>query len=197
MASSSSIAKVLDFGISKIRGSQTVKTQDALAARHAAVHGARAGDRQALRQSTSAPTCSRSARSSTRCCGAARRSRARRSRGRVQGGLRAAAAARGELEPTLPRTSSTRSSRRWPRSQRAFHGRGGVHHALTGRPLQTLDRARAKNPAPEAFASTQRGDAGVAAAAGRGDDGRAAKWRRRFRRRRGRRRSRGAAPSSR
>jgi serine/threonine-protein kinase len=28
-------------------------------------------------------------------------------------------------------------------------------NALTGRPLQTLDRARAKNPAPEAFASTQ------------------------------------------
>ena len=32
-------------------------------------------------------------------------------------------------------------------------------NALTGRPLPTLDRARAKNPAPEAFASTQAGDA--------------------------------------
>ena len=32
---------------------------------------------------------------------------------------------------------------------------GAFINALTGRPLQTLDRARAKNPAPEAFASTQ------------------------------------------
>ena len=44
------------------------------AARHAAVHGARAGDGPARDRSTSAPTSSRSARSSTRCCPASRRS---------------------------------------------------------------------------------------------------------------------------
>ena len=161
-ASSSSRCKVLDFGISKIRGLADGADAGVGAARHAAVHGAGAGARQEHARSTRAPTSSRSARSSTRCCRGGRRSWARRSPRSCSRSCTTSSRRSRSSMPSLPKNVVDAVEQALAKDVNArFSDVGAFINALTGRPLQTLDRARAKNPAPEAFASTQAASGGA------------------------------------
>ena len=152
--------KVLDFGISKIRGSQTVQTQDSVLLGTPQYMA----PEQALGKNSEID-----ARTDVFALGAivyemlAGRAGVHgrhAGRGGVQGGLRRSSRRWPMRRRTRRRTSSRPSSGRWRRIRtQRFADVAAFIDALTGRPLQTLDRARAKNPAPEAFASTQAAEA--------------------------------------
>jgi len=147
--------KVLDFGISKIRGSQTVQTQDSVLLGTPQYMA----PEQALGKNTEID-----ARTDVFALGAI-----------VYEMLSGKAAFMGEtlaevvfkvvydkqpplgqIEPGLPTNVVDAVEQALQKDVDArFADVGAFINALTGRPLQTLDRARAKNPAPEAFASTQ------------------------------------------
>jgi serine/threonine-protein kinase len=147
--------KVLDFGISKIRGSQTVQTQDSVLLGTPQYMA----PEQALGKNTEID-----ARTDVFALGAI-----------VYEMLSGRPAFMGEtlaevvfkvvydkqtplsqLEPSLPKNVVDAAEQALAKDVNArFSDVGAFINALTGRPLQTLDRARAKNPAPEAFASTQ------------------------------------------
>ena len=135
------------------------------AAGDAAVHGAGAGARQEHARSTRAPTSSRSgAIVYEMLSGKAAFMGDDAGGGGVQGRVRQAAAARGDASRGCRRTCADAVEQALEKDVDArFADVGAFINALTGRPLQTLDRARAKNPAPEAFASTQAAGASQAA----------------------------------
>jgi eukaryotic-like serine/threonine-protein kinase len=154
--------KVLDFGISKIRGSQTVQTQDSVLLGTPQYMA----PEQALGKNTEID-----ARTDVFALGAI-----------VYEMLSGRPAFMGEtlaevvfkvvydkqtplsqLEPSLPKNVVDAVEQALAKDVNArFSDVGAFINALTGRPLQTLDRARAKNPAPEAFASTQAASGGGA-----------------------------------
>jgi len=154
--------KVLDFGISKIRGSQTVQTQDSVLLGTPQYMA----PEQALGKNTEID-----ARTDVFALGAI-----------VYEMLSGRPAFMGEtlaevvfkvvydkqpplsqLDPSLPKNVVDAVEQALAKDVNArFSDVGAFINALTGRPLQTLDRARAKNPAPEAFASTQAAASGAA-----------------------------------
>ncbi len=146
--------KVLDFGISKIRGSQTVQTQDSVLLGTPQYMA----PEQALGKNAEID-----ARTDVFALGAI-----------VYEMLSGRAAFMGEtlaevvfkvvydkqaplagLEPSLPKNVLDAVEQALAKDvNQRFSDVGAFINALTGRPLQTLDRARANNPAPEAFAAT-------------------------------------------
>jgi serine/threonine-protein kinase len=147
--------KVLDFGISKIRGSQTVQTQDSVLLGTPQYMA----PEQALGKNTEID-----ARTDVFALGAI-----------VYEMISGRAAFMGntlaevvfkvvyempppliEAEPQTPPNVVAAVEQALAKDPNArFTDVAAFINALTGRPLQTLDRTRAKNPAPEAFASTQ------------------------------------------
>ncbi len=158
--------KVLDFGISKIRGSQTVQTQDAVLLGTPQYMA----PEQALGKNTEID-----ARTDVFALGAIVYEMLS-GRAAFMGATLAEVvfkvvydkqAPLGQLEPELPRNIVDAVEQALAKDPNArFADVGAFINALTGRPLQTLDRARAKNPAPEAFASTQAAGAAVSQPAG-------------------------------
>ncbi|HEY2744587.1 MAG TPA: serine/threonine-protein kinase [Polyangia bacterium] len=158
--------KVLDFGISKIRGSQTVQTQDAVLLGTPQYMA----PEQALGKNTEID-----ARTDVFALGAIVYEMLS-GRAAFMGATLAEVVFKvvydkqtplGQLEPTLPKNVVDAVEQALAKDVNArFSDVGAFINALTGRPLQTLDRARAKNPAPEAFASTMAAGAASSAAPG-------------------------------
>ncbi|HEX6838466.1 MAG TPA: serine/threonine-protein kinase, partial [Polyangia bacterium] len=146
--------KVLDFGISKIRGSQTVQTQDSVLLGTPQYMA----PEQALGKNTEID-----ARTDVFALGAIVYEMLS-GRPAFMGETLAEVVFKvvydkqpplAELEPGLPKNvvDAVEQALAKDANQR-FADVGAFINALTGRPLQTLDRARASNPAPEAFAAT-------------------------------------------
>ncbi|MCU1283006.1 MAG: serine/threonine-protein kinase [bacterium] len=153
--------KVLDFGISKIRGSQTVQTQDSVLLGTPQYMA----PEQALGKNTEID-----GRTDVFALGAIVYEMIS-GRAAFMGSTLAEVVFKvvydkqpplGELAPSTPKNVLDAVEQALAKDPNArFADVAAFINALTGRPLQTLDRARAKNPAPEAFASTQAA-AGVA-----------------------------------
>ncbi len=147
--------KVLDFGISKIRGSQTVQTQDSVLLGTPQYMA----PEQALGKNAEID-----ARTDVFALGAIVYEMLS-GRAAFMGATLAEVvfkvvydkpAALGELVPEVPAhvVAAVEQALAKEANQR-FSDVAAFINALTGRPLQTLDRARAKNASPDAFASTQ------------------------------------------
>jgi len=157
--------KVLDFGISKIRGSQTVQTQDAVLLGTPQYMA----PEQALGKNTEID-----ARTDVFALGAIVYEMLS-GRAAFMGATLAEVvfkvvydkqAPLGTLEPELSKNVVDAVEQALAKDPNArFSDVAAFINALTGRPLQTLDRARAKNPAPEAFASTMAAGSGMMSAA--------------------------------
>jgi eukaryotic-like serine/threonine-protein kinase len=155
--------KVLDFGISKIRGSQTVQTQDSVLLGTPQYMA----PEQALGKDTEID-----ARTDVFALGAIVYEMLS-GRPAFMGATLAEVVFKvvydkqqplSELDPSLPKNVVDAVEQALAKDVNArFADVGAFINALTGRPLQTLDRARAKNPAPEAFASTQAASASASA----------------------------------
>ena len=181
------VVKVLDFGISKIRGSQTVQTQDA----------ALLGTPQymAPEQATGKNT-EVDARTDVFALGAIVYEMLSgqpaftgddAGRGRVQGRVRSSRRS-AQLAPALPKNVVDAVEQALAKDINArFADVAAFINALTGRPLQTLDRAK-REESGAGGVCVDAGGGGAVASGGcrRRRRGRAARWRRRrFRRRRG------------
>jgi serine/threonine protein kinase len=147
--------KVLDFGISKIRGSQTVQTQDSVLLGTPQYMA----PEQALGKNTEID-----GRTDVFALGAIVYEMIS-GRAAFMGNTLAEVVFKvvydkspplAEAEPETPPNVVAAVEQALAKDPNArFSDVAAFINALTGRPLQTLDRARAKNPAPEAFASTQ------------------------------------------
>ena len=146
--------KVLDFGISKIRGSQTVQTQDSVLLGTPQYMA----PEQALGKNTEID-----ARTDVFALGAIVYEMLS-GRPAFMGETLAEVVFKvvydqqpplGQLEPSLPKNVVDAVEQALAKDvNQRFADVGAFINALTGRPLQTLDRARATHPQPEAFAAT-------------------------------------------
>jgi serine/threonine-protein kinase len=164
--------KVLDFGISKIRGSQTVQTQDSVLLGTPQYMA----PEQALGKNAEID-----ARTDIFALGAIVYEMVS-GRPAFMGNTLAEVVfkvvydkhpALAEVAPEVPRNVADAVEQALAKDPaQRFSDVGAFINALTGRPLQTLDRARTKNPALEAFASTQAASpsgAGVVTTGARGE----------------------------